>query len=295
MVGVLLVADLYAHHRVERSVGVNRQGYRGPVAGRKQPGETRVVMLGGSTVFGYDVEWDDTIPAALERQLRAHDPKARVINLGFIGEGALAFVPTLESYSYLDYDVVCLYEGYNDVLGDAEPNRYLLRHSSPVFRLTGYFPILPLVLREKADDAAARQRGGRLSERAVGAEDGVPAERRESRVRGRDGNHRSRHTSRSTVSSDAFRISMCRRVSMDPVAPRRGGTTATPWRRRCASRWLARRRWSWSRSRGCSAIAPSAMRRSNARWPRCWRVIFPASRACVTSTRAAPSTCRARP
>ena len=150
MVGVLLAADLYAHHRVERSVGVNRQGYRGPVAGRKQPGETRVVMLGGSTVFGYDVEWDDTIPAALERQLRARDPKARVINLGFIGEGALAFVPTLESYSYLDYDVVCLYEGYNDVLGDSEPNRSLLRHSSPVFRLTGYFPILPLVLREKA-------------------------------------------------------------------------------------------------------------------------------------------------
>lgn len=149
-VGVLLAADLYAHHRVERSVGVNRQGYRGPVAGRKPPGETRIVMLGGSTVFGYDVEWDDTIPAALERQLREHDPKTRVINLGFIGEGALAFVPTLESYSYLNYDVVCLYEGYNDVLGDAEPNRFLLRHSSPVFRLTGYFPILPLVLREKA-------------------------------------------------------------------------------------------------------------------------------------------------
>jgi hypothetical protein len=150
LVGVLLVADLYAHRRVERSVGVNRQGYRGPVAGRKQPGETRVVMLGGSTVFGFDVEWDDTIPASLERQLRERDPKARVINLGFIGEGALAFVPTLESYSYLDYDVACLYEGYNDLLGDAEPNRYLLRHSSPVFRLTGYFPILPLVLREKA-------------------------------------------------------------------------------------------------------------------------------------------------
>lgn len=54
LAGVLLAADLYAHHRVERSVGVNRPGYRGPVAGRKQPGEPRVVMLGGSTVFGYD-------------------------------------------------------------------------------------------------------------------------------------------------------------------------------------------------------------------------------------------------
>ena len=30
----LVGADLYAHHRVERSAGLNRHGYRGPVAGR---------------------------------------------------------------------------------------------------------------------------------------------------------------------------------------------------------------------------------------------------------------------
>ena len=172
LAGVLLAADLYAHRRVERSVGVNRQGYRGPVAGRKEPGETRVVMLGGSTVFGFDVEWDDTIPAALERQLRERDPTARVINLGFIGEGALAFVPTLDSYAYLNYDIVCLYEGYNDVLGDAEPNRFLLRHASPVFRITGYFPILPLVLREKAmmlrfGSVAAAYEAGRSEPKTV--------------------------------------------------------------------------------------------------------------------------------
>jgi hypothetical protein len=148
--GGLLAADLYAHSRVERSVGVNRQGFRGPAVGRKQPGETRIVMLGGSTVFGYDVEWDDTIAAALERKLRERDSKTRVINLGFIAEGSFAFVPTLESFAYLDYDIVCLYEGYNDSMGDAEPNRYLGRHSSPIFRLTGYFPVLPMVLREKA-------------------------------------------------------------------------------------------------------------------------------------------------
>jgi lysophospholipase L1-like esterase len=164
-VSALLAADLYAHRRVERSVGVNRQGFRGPVVGRKQPGETRIVMLGGSTVFGYDVEWDDTIAAALERRLRERHPNTRVINLGFIAEGSLAFVPTLESYEYLDYDIVCLYEGYNDVLGDAEPNRVMLRHGSPVFRLTGYFPVLPLVLREKAGtlmhgSVAAAYQGG---------------------------------------------------------------------------------------------------------------------------------------
>jgi hypothetical protein len=90
----------------------------------------------------------ETLPAQLERAVA--NPRVHVVNLGFNGEGAAAFVPTLQSYAYLDYDIVCLYEGYNDVLGDASPNLGLKRHASPVFRATGYFPILPLVLREKA-------------------------------------------------------------------------------------------------------------------------------------------------
>ena len=162
MVGVLLAADLYAHHRVERSVGVNRQGYRGPVAGRKQPGETRVVMLGGSTVFGYDVEWDDTIPAALERQLRARDPKARVINLGFIGEGALAFVPTLESYSYLDYDIVCLLRGLQRCAGRLRAQQVLAAAQLAGLSPHRVFPDPAARLARESDDAAARQRGRRL-------------------------------------------------------------------------------------------------------------------------------------
>jgi hypothetical protein len=143
-------ADLYAHHRVERSAGLNRHGYRGPVVGRKQPGEIRVVMLGGSTVFGFDLEVEDALPAQLERAVRAVDPRVQVVNLGFNGEGAVTFVPTLGSYEYLDYDIVCLYEGYNDILGDGSPNDFQKRHASAVFRTIGYFPILPLVLHEKA-------------------------------------------------------------------------------------------------------------------------------------------------
>ena len=168
----LIGADLYAHSRVERSAGLNRHGYRGPVVGRKQPGDIRVVMLGGSTVFGFDAEVTETLPAQLERAVAATsisprkvrvagapaEPRVQVVNLGFNGEGAATFVPTLRSYEYLDYDIVCLYEGYNDVLGDASPNLGQKRHASPVFRATGYFPILPLVLREKA--GFLRQGGG---------------------------------------------------------------------------------------------------------------------------------------
>ncbi len=174
--GGLLALDLYAHHRVERSAGLNWRGYRGPTVGRKQPRELRVAMFGGSTVFGYGVSWDETIPAALERALRAQLPgrPVTVINLGLIGEGAYAFLPNLQDFDDLQFDIVCLYEGYNDLLGDQRPNIDLVRHESTVFRLTGYFPVLPLVIGEKlmalrsgTVDAAYEADRARQRERAV--------------------------------------------------------------------------------------------------------------------------------
>ena len=149
---VLLVADLVLHRRAERSAGLNRYGYRGPVVGRKQPGELRVVMLGGSTVFGYGVSWNESIPAVLEARLREQSGgrPISVVNLGFNNEGAYAFVPNLEDFSYLDYDVVVLYEGYNDLMGDEGVNSGVFRHDSAIYRLTGYYPILPIYLQEKA-------------------------------------------------------------------------------------------------------------------------------------------------
>ena len=159
----LLAADLYAHRRVERSAGFNRYGYRGSVVGRKSDGGTRIVMLGGSTVYGFDVEYDEALPVQLERQLSAVVPGVDVVNLGFSGAGVVTFVPNLRTYEYLDYDVVVLYEGYNDILGDAAPNTLQKRHDSPLFRLTGYYPILPQVLREKAGFLTE----GRRAERAT--------------------------------------------------------------------------------------------------------------------------------
>lgn len=147
----LLLADLILHARAEKSAGLNRYGYRGPVAGAKQSGELRVAMLGGSTVFGYGVGWNESIPFFLEEKLkeRLHRPVS-VVNLGFNNEGAYAFLPNLEDFEYLDYDVIVLYEGYNDLPGDQQVNRSAFRHQSAIFRATGYFPILPLYLQEKA-------------------------------------------------------------------------------------------------------------------------------------------------
>lgn len=148
----VLAADLYAHRRAENSAGLNRWGYRGPVVPAKAAGEMRMVMVGGSTVFGYGGPWHEAAPAFLERELRKARPATviNVINLGYNNDGAFAAVPTLEDYRYLDYDLVILYQGYNDRTGDTTPNRQVYRRQSVVFRWTGYSPILPLVLHEKA-------------------------------------------------------------------------------------------------------------------------------------------------
>jgi len=154
MVAALMAADLYLHKRTERSAGLNVWGYRGPVAPKKRPGDIRVAVLGGSTVFGYGVTRDQAFPALLEQRLNGRVAGGRrfsVVNLGYNNEGAYSFRYTLEDYAYLDIDIVCLYEGYNDLMGDPNgANHSVYRRNSPIFRLTGYFPVFPLVFREKA-------------------------------------------------------------------------------------------------------------------------------------------------
>ena len=154
----LLMVDVYLHGRYERSAGYNVWGYRGPRVADKKPGELRVVMLGGSTAYGYGVNWEDAIPAQLERALTSASMPATVVNLGYNNEGAYSLRFTLEDYFWLDYDAAILYEGYNDVvLNPPEANRQVFRRDSPVFRWTGYLPIFPMIFREKA---AALRSGG---------------------------------------------------------------------------------------------------------------------------------------
>jgi hypothetical protein len=158
----LVLVDVYLHHRVQNLGGVNVWGYRGPVVGRKRPGEIRVVAIGGSTAFGFGLPRNEAWPYYLERNLnRAPGAVSRfsVVNLGAPGEGAYGFRVELADYAYLQYDVAIFYEGYNDLgmrdLPEAIPprdrvNDFLWRRQSPVFAITGYFPVLPLVFREKA-------------------------------------------------------------------------------------------------------------------------------------------------
>lgn len=155
----LVAIDLYLHARYRDDSGYNVWGYRGPSLPARRANEWRVAMVGGSTVFGYGVRWHESIPVFLESLLRerlaASGTAVAVANLGWMAEGAHAFRFVLRDYAYLGVDTVVLYEGYND-LSDA-PNRRLYRQSSPVFRLTGYMPILPLIVQEKATLLAGGQ------------------------------------------------------------------------------------------------------------------------------------------
>lgn len=159
---VLLLTDIYLHGKYQKSAGFNVWGYRGPVVGRKAADEYRVVVLGGSSAFGYGTSWDEAIPAVLERRLAGRTAgrfaRFSAVNLGYNNEGAYSFKFTLADYQSMKYDLVCLYEGYNDLMANPlRPNVSVFRRESPVFRLTGYLPIFPIIFKEKA---AAMLNGG---------------------------------------------------------------------------------------------------------------------------------------
>jgi len=146
-ISILASIDLYLHYKH----GINLRGYRGPSLGRKQPGERRVAILGGSTTWGFGLRAGQDFPAQLQRMLTQSTEPQRpssinVLNLGFNNDGAYSFKYTLKDYEYLDYDAVVLYSGYNDL---NEPNFYIYRHRSPVFVWTGFLPLLPSLTVDK--------------------------------------------------------------------------------------------------------------------------------------------------
>src|SRR6266481_6273396 len=64
MGSILVGADLYLHHKH----GINLWGYRGPAVGKKQPGEKRIVVLGGSTAWGFGLSVGQDFPGQLQRR-----------------------------------------------------------------------------------------------------------------------------------------------------------------------------------------------------------------------------------
>ena len=70
---------------MKADVSINRDGLRDREhAKEKAAGSVRILMLGDSTLFGWGVKQDETIPALLEQDLNkeAPDPFVEVINTG---------------------------------------------------------------------------------------------------------------------------------------------------------------------------------------------------------------------
>jgi hypothetical protein len=139
---MVVVADVYAHKRVEQDGGVNVWGYRGAVALQRKPGDVRVLFVGGTRAYGYGASARDTIPARLEWEVGVRaDRPVTVINASRNGASAADFAAIIDQFAGLQSDYVVIH----DDLGRAatRPRR------SRVSALTGYTPILPLVMEEK--------------------------------------------------------------------------------------------------------------------------------------------------
>lgn len=99
-------------------LSVNGLGFRGSMPPRRKIDEFRVVVFGGSSVYGWLVADDQTLPACLEDEIRLHlgDRPVTVINLGVEG---YRFQQELElaelMWPVLDADLFLFVHGANDV------------------------------------------------------------------------------------------------------------------------------------------------------------------------------------
>ena len=139
---VFALADRRANQR-DPVYGVNQWGYRDEARGHKEPGEIRVVIVGGSAAFEAGTVFSDTLASQLLFELqRAGSPAKQeysVVNVSEPRVSADSYAQALRHYAFLDPDVICVYDGY-DVLGGVPPHS---RQRSSLFQAAGYLPILP--------------------------------------------------------------------------------------------------------------------------------------------------------
>jgi lysophospholipase L1-like esterase len=105
-------------------ISTNAQGFRGTVDyGEKAPGTLRVVVLGGSAVWGPLVHDDETIPAYLQEELESRlGQPVEVINSGVTSERSFEELRRLIAYILpLKPDVVVVYDGRNDLFFGNSP------------------------------------------------------------------------------------------------------------------------------------------------------------------------------
>lgn len=113
----LLVAWHKANYQAPDGISYDSLGFRTNGEARETPGPRPMVMLGGSTAFGWGTSDPETIEAVLERRLRASgQPNAVVVNAGFPGLTTLDTLAVYQSrVSSLQPSTVIVLAGLNDL------------------------------------------------------------------------------------------------------------------------------------------------------------------------------------
>lgn len=147
-----LAADLWAHSRVENLAGTNIWGYRGPVLKVKQPGEVRLLVIGGDQAFGWGLAPHETMAAYLRRMVGqglrepgdASAPPVTSATIGALGLPAREYAARIQRFADLGPDVVVLYPDLTESAAATMPPS-----DSFVAATTGYVPMIPFLLEDK--------------------------------------------------------------------------------------------------------------------------------------------------
>lgn len=112
--GFSMVPD-QVHHTYLHRTRTNSLGLRSPELGLREPDELRVLVLGDSLIYGQGVGDADTIPALVEKHLRAAGLAANVINGGVRAYATNQMLGQLEELGdAIDPDLVVLTWYWND-------------------------------------------------------------------------------------------------------------------------------------------------------------------------------------
>ena len=102
-----------------KSVNINSFGLRGEeITLEKSKDITRIVMLGGSTTFGwYALDDDDTIPSHLQKIMNQNENemKFEVINAGHPSASSSFETKFLKEVLKFEPDIIIVYDGYNEI------------------------------------------------------------------------------------------------------------------------------------------------------------------------------------
>ena len=98
-------------------INIEKNGLRRTVNLIRQPAQHRILVLGGSTVWGWGVRDAATIPSYMSQYFAQHNFPIEVVNLGQLGYVNMQNLITLLMHHLLDKpSLVIFYEGLNDVL-----------------------------------------------------------------------------------------------------------------------------------------------------------------------------------